>query len=183
MKPTTRKKEWFDDDSFWRELYSFLFPDQRIADADEQVANALALTKPAGKSVLDLCCGPGRCSIALAKKGFTVTGVDRTKFLLDKARTRARAADLKIEWVQADMRDFVRPNSFDLVLSMFKSFGYFDDRRDDMTVLENMVQSLHPGRSVLDRGTRERAACENSSAHDFHHPARRQCRCGTTRDF
>ena len=145
MKPMTRKKEWFDDDSFWRELYPLMFPEQRIADADEQVANALALTKPPGKSVLDLCCGPGRCSIALAKKGFSVTGVDRTKYLLDKARARARAAHIKIEWVQADMRDFVRANSFDLVLSMFTSFGYFDDRREDMTVLENMVKSLHAG--------------------------------------
>ncbi len=71
---STRKKEWFDDDAFWRELYPFMFPKERIADADEQIAKALALTKPAGKSVLDLCCGPGRCSIALAKRGFSVTG-------------------------------------------------------------------------------------------------------------
>ena len=70
----TRKKEWFDDDAFWRELYPFMFPKERIADADEQIAKALALTKPAGKSVLDLCCGPGRCGIALAKRGFSVTG-------------------------------------------------------------------------------------------------------------
>jgi 2-polyprenyl-3-methyl-5-hydroxy-6-metoxy-1,4-benzoquinol methylase len=70
----TRKKESFDDDAFWRELYPFMFPKERIADADEQIAKPLALTKPAGKSVLDLCCGPGRCSIALAKRGFSVTG-------------------------------------------------------------------------------------------------------------
>jgi 2-polyprenyl-3-methyl-5-hydroxy-6-metoxy-1,4-benzoquinol methylase len=73
MKTLRRKKEWFDDDSFWRELYPFMFPEKRIAEADEQVAKALALTNPPGKSVLDLCCGPGRCSIALAKKGFSVT--------------------------------------------------------------------------------------------------------------
>jgi SAM-dependent methyltransferase len=142
---TARKKEWFDDDSFWRDLYSFMFPEKRIADADEQIAKALALTKPAGKSVLDLCCGPGRCSIALAKRGFSVTGVDRTKDLLDKARAKARAARVNVEWVQKDMRDFVRPDSFALVLSMFTSFGYFDDRREDMIVLENMLTSLQPG--------------------------------------
>ena len=90
MKTARRKKEWFDDDSFWRELYPFMFPEKRIADANEHIAKALALTKPAGKSVLDLCCGPGRCSIALAKRGFRVTGVDRTTYLLNKARARAR---------------------------------------------------------------------------------------------
>ena len=142
---TVRKKEWFDDDSFWRDLYSFMFPEKRIADADAQIAKAVALTKPAGKSVLDLCCGPGRCSIALARRGFSVTGVDRTKYLLDKARAKARAARVNIEWVQKDMRDFVRPDSFALVLSMFTSFGYFDDRREDMVVLENMFTSLQPG--------------------------------------
>jgi len=149
MKSTTRKKEWFDDDSFWRELYPFMFPKERIADADEQIVKALALTKPAGKSVLDLCCGPGRCSIALAKRGFSVTGVDRTTHLLNKARAKARAAHVKIEWVQKDMRDFARPDYFALVLSMFTSFGYFDDRQDDMIVLENMFTSLRPGGACL----------------------------------
>jgi SAM-dependent methyltransferase len=144
-----RKKEWFDDDSFWRELYPFMFPEKRIADAEEQMTKALALTKPAGKSVLDLCCGPGRCTIALAKKGFLVTGVDRTKCLLDKARVKASAAHVKIEWIRKDMRDFVRPNSFDLVLSMFTSFGYFDDKSEDVMVLENMCTSLQPGGACL----------------------------------
>jgi hypothetical protein len=82
MKPNSRKKEWFDDNSFWRELYPFMFSKERIAAADEQIAKVLALTRPAGKSVLDLCCGPGRCSIALVKRGFSVTGVDKTKYLL-----------------------------------------------------------------------------------------------------
>jgi len=149
MKTATRKKEWFDDDSFWRELYPFMFPEKRLVDADEQIVKALSLTKPAGKSVLDLCCGPGRCSIALAKRGFSVTGVDRTTHLLNKARAKARAAHVKIEWVQKDMRDFVRPDSFALVLSMFTSFGYFDDRQEDMIVLENMFTSLRPGGACL----------------------------------
>ena len=144
-----RKKEWFDDDSFWRELYPFMFSEKRLAEADEQVKKVLALTKPPGKSVLDLCCGPGRCSVALAKRRFSVTGVDRTKYLLDKARAKARAAHVKIEWVQKDMRDFVRPDAFALVISMFTSFGYFEDSREDLTVLQNMFTSLKPGGAAL----------------------------------
>ncbi len=72
-----RKREWFDDDSFWQELYPFLFPEQRFADTPEEIDKVLALTRPGGKAALDLCCGPGRCSIALAQAGFAVTGVDR----------------------------------------------------------------------------------------------------------
>jgi SAM-dependent methyltransferase len=142
---TRRKKEWFDDDAYWRDLYPFLFPEQRFAAAPQQVEKVLVLTKPGGNAALDLCCGPGRCAIALAQAGFQVTGVDRTKFLLDKARAKARAAKAKIEWIQADMRDFVRAEAFDLALSMFTSFGYFADKAEDLLVLRNMFASLKPG--------------------------------------
>jgi SAM-dependent methyltransferase len=144
-----RKKEWFDDDSFWVDMYPLLFPEKRFADAFNQIDKILQLVKPRGKMVLDLCCGPGRCSIALAKRGFVVTGVDRTEFLLKKAKTRARAARVKIEWVKCDMRDFVRPEGFDLVLSMFTSFGYFDAKDADSIVLSNMFASLKSGGACL----------------------------------
>jgi len=142
---TRRKKEWFDDDLFWQEVYPFVYPEQRFAEAPKQVEKALALTKPGGKAALDLCCGPGRYSIALAQAGFSVTGVDRTKFFLDKARGKARAAKTKVEWIQMDMRDFAREDAFDLVLSMMTSFGYFDDKDEDLLVLRNVFTSLRPG--------------------------------------
>ncbi len=144
-----RRREWFDDESFWRDLYPFMFPESRFAAAPVDADKVLALTRPKGRAVLDLCCGPGRFSIALAKRRFAVTGVDRTKYHLDKARAKARAAKVKIEWVQRDMRDFVRPDSFDLALSMFTSFGYFDDKREDLQVLRNILASLRPGGACL----------------------------------
>jgi SAM-dependent methyltransferase len=149
MRTLKRKREWFDDELFWRELYAFMFTKERIAAANKQMPKVLTLTKPKGKTVLDLCCGPGRCSITLAKRGFSVTGVDKTKYLLDRARAKARAAGVKIEWVQQDMRDFVRTDSFALVLSMFTSFGYFDNKQEDLIVFENMLASLLPGGTCL----------------------------------
>ena len=144
-----RRKEWFDDDAFWQDVSPFLFPEARFQEAVEQVAHAVALAAPPGRIALDLCCGPGRCSMPLAQQGFTVTGVDRTKHFLNKAKTRARAAGLEIDWVQADMRDFVRPDAFHLVLSMFTSFGYFQDPAEDLGVLRNMLTSLRPGGACL----------------------------------
>jgi 2-polyprenyl-3-methyl-5-hydroxy-6-metoxy-1,4-benzoquinol methylase len=102
-----------------------MFPDERFEDAIEQVDKALDLTQPKGTTALDLCCGPGRCSIALARLGFSVTRVDRTKFLLEKARAKAKAAGLRIKWTQQDMRDFLSPNTFDVLLSMYTSLGVF----------------------------------------------------------
>jgi SAM-dependent methyltransferase len=145
MKNRERAKEWFDEDAFWRKTFPFMFPEKRFAVASETVDRVLTLTKPPGKTALDLCCGPGRCSIALSERGFSVTGVDRTKFLLDKARARARAAGINVEWIQKDMRDFVRPDAFHLALSMFTSFGYFQNRDEDTAVLVNVFKSLRPG--------------------------------------
>ena len=144
-----RKKEWFDNDDFWRDLYPLMFPKERFDNTPGEVDKVLSLVRPNGKTVLDLCCGPGRYSIALARRGFKVTGVDRTKFLLDKAKARARKAGARVEWLEMDMRDFVRPKSYDLALSMFTSFGYFDDKREDLAVLSNIFASLKPRGTCL----------------------------------
>jgi len=149
MKRLKRSPEWFDDDVFWRETFPFIFAEKRLALADEIVGKALTLTGVKGKAALDLCCGPGRFSIALAERGFSVTGVDRTKYLLDKARARARTAQVNVEWIQKDMRDFVRREAYDFILSMFSSFGYFDVREEDAVVLRNILESLRPGGAFL----------------------------------
>jgi SAM-dependent methyltransferase len=145
----SRKNEWFDDDALWRDTYPFMFPETRFADTPGEAAELLALVKPAGKAVLDLCCGPGRYAVALAERGFSVTGVDRTAFLLGKARARAKAAGVRVEWVRSDMRDFVRPEAFDLALSMYTSFGYFDNKDEDTGVLRNVLASLRPGGTLV----------------------------------
>ncbi len=141
--------EWFEDESFWIENYPYMFDEERFAAAAEQVDQILALADFSGSSVLDLCCGPGRHAHVLAQKGLSVTAVDRTPFLLAKARERAEDLDVDVEWVQEDMRRFVRPAAFDLALSMFTSFGYFDDKADDLLVLENVHRSLKPGGTLV----------------------------------
>src|SRR5215831_11311976 len=95
---------WFEDEDFWRDLYPYMFHADRYAAATGEVEQILALTHFAGRTVLDLCCGPGRHSIEFAQRGFQVTGVDRSSFLLSHARERGGAA----EWVQDDMRTFRR---------------------------------------------------------------------------
>lgn len=140
-----RPKEWFDDDDFWRLLYPMMFAEPRFASAETNLDKILALAAAKGKSVLDLACGPGRFAVPLARRGFAVTAVDRTPYLLSKARARARKAGVDIEWVRKDMRDFIRPEAFDLMLCMFTSFGYFDEKEEDVHVLENVFASLRPG--------------------------------------
>ena len=139
------ENEWFEDDAFWEQMFPFMFPDASFVAAAENVPKIVALTGISGGSVLDLACGPGRYAVPLAQAGFNVTGVDRTVFLLDKARDRATPGGAKIEWVEQDMRQFVRPAAFDLAINLFTSFGYFDEAAANRRVLENVYESLRPG--------------------------------------
>jgi ubiquinone/menaquinone biosynthesis C-methylase UbiE len=163
--------EWFENESFWREMYPYMFDENRFAQAVEQVRKIMKLTGIRRGAVLDLCCGPGRHSVALAKRGFQVTGVDRTRFLLNKARRHAKSSRTRVEFIHSDMRDFVRPDTYKLALSMWTSFGYFDDKDEDRLVLRNIFTSLKPGGACLiDVFGKERIAKTFQPIHSTLHP-------------
>jgi len=149
-RATSRPKAWFDDDSFWTLLKPFMFDERKWlgAEQDAPLLEQLLGLEP-GAKVLDLCCGPGRFTLALARRGFRVTGVDRTRGYLAEARKRARAQKLAVELVHSDMRRFSRPGAFDAGISMFTSFGYFKKPEDDLAVCRNVCKSLRPGGSFL----------------------------------
>ncbi|HYL35510.1 MAG TPA: class I SAM-dependent methyltransferase [Bryobacteraceae bacterium] len=151
--------EWFEDKDFWRELYPYMFPPERMEAAPEQVGQIIELVGFQGRAVLDLCCGPGRHAVEFARLGWEVTGVDRTEFLLDRARERAAEARVAVEWVRQDMRQFRRPAAFDLACSLFTSFGYFAKEEDDLRVLRNVCEGLKAGGVfVLEMFGKERLA-------------------------
>ncbi len=137
--------DWFANEDFWKDMYEFMFPPSRFEATPEEVDQLLEFTGISKGAVLDLCCGPGRHSVELARRGFQVTGVDLSQFLLGKAIEHAKLVDIgNVEWVNSNMRDFIRPETFDLAVSMFTSFGYFDSHEDNIKVLRNIHTSLKP---------------------------------------
>lgn len=137
---------WHEQDDFWETFCPMLFTEERIEAAVSEVDHLLARTSLSpNATVLDLACGPGRHALELARRGFRVTGVDRTAAYLDYARQRADEEGLTIEWVQADMRTFCRPNTFDAAINMWSAFGYFEDPEDDRIVVDHLFRSLRPG--------------------------------------
>jgi len=162
--PQEDRYEWFADENFWRDLYLFMFPDRAFAVAEEQVEKILQLAGIKSGAALDLCCGPGRHIIPLGKRGFQVTGVDRTSFLLEKAQIRAKEESLAIELVLSDMREFSRPQAFDLIINIFTSFGYFEDSNDDLRVLQVVYENLkYGGTFVMDMISKEWLAANYQS--------------------
>ena len=83
---------WHEQDQFW-EMVPLFGPD-RLEMAPEEVEGVISLLgiEP-GASVLDLCCGVGRHSLELARRGYRVTGVDRTASYLQTASEKAAAEE------------------------------------------------------------------------------------------
>jgi len=143
-------KPWHEDDSFWETFGPVMFTSERWAVVPSEVDQVITLLGvQAGATILDLGCGPGRHSLELARRGYRVTGVDRTAWYLDQARKQAQAEGLVIEFVQEDMRRFCRLEGFDVAINMFTAFGYFEDPADDRRVAEDLHRCLKPGGTLL----------------------------------
>jgi len=115
----------------------------------DQLEALLRLQPPV--RILDLPCGQGRHAIELSRRGYDVTGVDLSPYLLGVARERARASGVRVRWRSGDMREPVAGETFDVVLNLFTSFGYFEEEADDRLVIRAAGAMLQPGgRFVLE---------------------------------
>jgi 2-polyprenyl-3-methyl-5-hydroxy-6-metoxy-1,4-benzoquinol methylase len=152
-----KKSEWFNDTEFWEQFAPIMFDDVHWVEVPE-VADGVThfsgldfygeTSRPALQSspkVLDVCCGFGRISSELARRGYSVTGIDITESYLQTAREEASYENLNIEYINADARDFVRPEFFDIAVNLYISFGYFANQKDDLQLLKNVYESLKPG--------------------------------------
>jgi SAM-dependent methyltransferase len=112
-----------------------------------------------GKRILELGCGAGNASIALAMQGARLIAVEESGVQLGHARRQAEAAGVKIEWHQGDLAElaFLRADTVDAAFSVYTLDAVGDiDRvfRQVHRVLRPespLIVSLpHPGYRVLD---------------------------------
>ncbi len=143
-------KEWWESffDGIALEFWRQVFPEEQTQAEAGFLQKALALA-PSAK-VLDVPCGEGRLSLALASRGFRVTGLDISPAFLEEARRKASAKSMNIDWKQGDMRRMDWAGEFGGALCMGGSFGYFDDA-GHAGFLKSVFRALKPGaRFVLD---------------------------------
>ena len=133
-------------------------------------------------TVLDLCCGQGRHSIALAKTGLKVIGVDLSEEMLEIARSQAAkirpspvnggngVGEGDICFHHADMRQLPDQfqGRFDAVINMFTSFGYLESEDDDQQVLHQIAKSLKPGGKLLMDLLNREWVIINNEEYDWH---------------
>lgn len=145
---------------WWNKLFNSLYL-KTDGDVVENHANTQAdvdlLIKAANikesDSLLDVCCGQGRHSLELARRGFKqIQGIDRSRYLVRLARKRAQNEGMKVQFSEGDARKMrITKNSKDCVFIMGNSFGYFEHEEDDISVLKTVFKILKShGRLVLD---------------------------------
>lgn len=132
------------DPACYHHFYSL--PPERTAMEVEFLIARLGISSPL--RILDLACGHGRHAIALAQRGHTVTGVDRSGPFLVEARAAAAAAGVTVTWREQDMRALADEAAYDVVLCIFTAFGYHTDA-ENAQVVANAARSLVPGGRLL----------------------------------
>ena len=137
-------RSWFGPS--YLELYDEALSERTPLEID-QLERFLELRPPL--RILDLPCGQGRHAIELARRGYDVTGVDLSSYLLDVAKVRAREAGFRVRWLLGDMREAIAGEAFDLIVNLFTSFGYFAEEADDRLVVRAAASMLKPGGRFL----------------------------------
>ena len=115
-----------------------------LLEVDPSLEEEVARLTP-GRA-LDLGTGDGRNAVWLALRGWRVTGVDFSSVGLDRARVRARAEGVSVEWVLADLLEWRPPaRAFDLVVLFFIHLP-LDERR---AVYLGAAEAVAPGGTLL----------------------------------
>ncbi|MEW6007434.1 MAG: methyltransferase domain-containing protein, partial [bacterium] len=157
--PVANLEEYVSSD-WWKKIFNPLYlktdgdviDDQRITK-DEVSLILSALNPKNDEKILDLCCGQGRHTIELARRGFlNVEGLDRSHYLIYKAKTLSKKEGLNIKFREGDARRLpYSPDTFDIVLILGNSFGYFESMQDDIKVLYEVFRILKPwGRLLIE---------------------------------
>jgi SAM-dependent methyltransferase len=104
------------------------------------------LTLHENTSILDACCGKGRHSIYLNKKGVDVTGIDLSSESIQYAK---QFENKKLHFFEHDIRNEFYTNTFDFVLNLFTSFGYFKRENENLKAIKVFSKALKPNGKLL----------------------------------
>lgn len=157
--PVQNLEEFLQPD-WWNRIFNSMYlktdsdvvEDQEITNFELDLFTEFLELSP-DQSILDLACGQGRHALGLARRGFgDVYGLDRSHFLINRARQVNQNEGLKIKFREGDARKLPYPaDSFDVVMILGNSFGYFENIEDDMKILGEVFRVMKPGgRFLLD---------------------------------
>ncbi len=145
---------------WWRQIFNSIYlktdgdvvDDQQVTVKEVDTFCEILGLRPEQR-ILDLCCGQGPDSLELVRRGFTnVEGLDRSHYLIQRARSQAKKDGLSVKFREGDARKLsYAADSFDVVMILGNSFGYFETIEDDLRVLKEVLRILKPwGKLLID---------------------------------
>ncbi|MEM5947534.1 methyltransferase domain-containing protein [Spirochaetia bacterium 38H-sp] len=145
---------------WWRSLFGSLYLktdgdvvcDENITKREVDVFSSI-IPEDKRKNILDICCGQGRHCLEFSRRGFeNVNGIDRSRYLIKRAKANAEKENLQVYFREGDARKLpYRADSFDVVTILGNSFGYFESEEEDLEVLRQAFKVLKPqGIFILD---------------------------------
>ena len=136
-------EHWFDSP-----LHEQLYAKRDAADAN-RLAELISGHIPVREypNMLDLACGRGRHSINFVNRGYLVTGVDLAPTAISRAKAKAAQAGVEVDFRVGDMRVPLN-ETFDVVVNLFTSFGYFDSEAENELPIAAMSKMVRPGGQV-----------------------------------
>ncbi len=97
------------------------------------------------RSVLEIGCGTGGHALVLARRGFVVTGIDRSPAMVGRARAKAAGLSGSATFRLADAARFHARARFDAAIAMFAVVSYLTRDRDLLSVFGNVRRHLFGG--------------------------------------
>ncbi len=123
-----------------------------IAEATAAAASAMLAD---GARIIDLACGSGGVTVALARRGYDVVGVDRSVPMLALAQSRARGAEVDVAFVESDIRGAIDVEPADAVLIVGDVINHLLDEADVRATFANARGLLREGGVlIVDSSTR-----------------------------
>jgi cyclopropane fatty-acyl-phospholipid synthase-like methyltransferase len=124
-------------DGYYKDIWKAIIPSElTVKEVDFMIQH---FNLQPGMKVLDLMCGYGRHSIALAEKGISVTAVDNLAEYTDAIREIAETKKLPIETITTSIAGFMPNDTYDLVICMGNSLNFFD--HNELSGILKMISS------------------------------------------
>lgn len=133
---------------WYQKIWSLDIQDQSWTEDTERQTDFLIekLSLHGGEKILDLACGFGRHSLALARRGFSVTGVDLTPAYIEYADAQAKKEGLHARFIRSDIRSAEFENKFDVVLNMADgAIGYLENEEENLKIFDVVSRALKSG--------------------------------------
>ncbi|MCF6270238.1 MAG: class I SAM-dependent methyltransferase [Melioribacteraceae bacterium] len=137
--------DWYKD-WFASEFYLKVYAHRNNADAEnlfKLILNNIEI--PTNAKILDAACGNGRHSIKFAELGYKVIGFDLSKTLLQVAQKSKLKCNSTAFFFCSDIRNIPIKKTFNLILNLFTSFGYFKTDSENFALVDFASKNLSVG--------------------------------------